>query len=48
MEKGKSRENPYFLDFKLENKRINTESNVDYYKPFFDVSLGGPALMIYG
>lgn len=41
-------ENKYFLDYRKENKRIVTETNVDWYKPVFDVSLGSPALMIYG
>jgi len=41
-------ENKYFLDYRMENKRIVTETNVDWYKPVFDVSLGSPALMIYG
>ncbi|GAB3668456.1 hypothetical protein GCM10028791_43840 [Echinicola sediminis] len=41
-------ENRYFLDYKLIDKKIMTETNVDWYKPIFDVSLGAPVLMIYG
>lgn len=32
-------------DSKKENNRIVTDSNVDWYKPVFDVSLGSPALI---
>ena len=46
--KTKTTENQYFLDYKLTGKKIMTETNVDWYKPIFDVSLGDPALMIYG
>lgn len=41
-------ENQYFLDYILTDKKFRTETNVDWYKPIFDVSLGDPALMIYG
>lgn len=46
--KPQRQENNYFLDYRKDNKRIVTETNVDWYKPIFDVSLGSPALMIYG
>mgnify|MGYP000114160139 CR=1 FL=1 len=46
--KPRSSENQYFLDYKLTDKKITTETDVDWYKPIFDVSLGDPALMIYG
>lgn len=41
-------ERSYFLDYvKLANS-FETKSNLDWRKPFFDVSLGSPALVIYG
>jgi len=46
--KSQNRDNQYFLDYRKENKKILTETNVDWYKPVFDVSLGSPALMIFG
>ena len=46
--KTKTTENQNFLDYKLTGKKFTTETNVDWYKPIFDVSLGDPALMIYG
>lgn len=42
------KENQYFIDYKLNDKKITTETDVDWYKPNFDVSLVEPALMIYG
>jgi hypothetical protein len=47
-DKTKAIKNQYFLDYNLTNKKIKTATNVDWYKPIFDVSLGDPALMIYG
>jgi len=47
-EKTNTKECQYYLDYKLIDKKILTETNVDWYKPNFDVSLGGPSLMIYG
>ncbi len=46
--KTQSTANKYFLDYSLQDKKIKTETNVDWYKPNFDVSLGDSALMIYG
>ncbi len=46
--KTKTIENLYFLDYILTDKKFTTETNVDWYKPIFDISLGDPALMIYG
>lgn len=46
--KPKIQSNLYFLDYRKANKKISTETNVDWYKPVFDVSLGSPALLIYG
>ncbi|MEO1010533.1 MAG: hypothetical protein AAFX53_04455 [Bacteroidota bacterium] len=46
--KPQTKNNQYFLDYSLKDKKITTETNVDWYKPLFDVSLGEPALMIYG
>lgn len=46
--KFKTRENLYFLDYKKSSSKIQTDTNVDWYKPAFNVSLGDPALMIYG
>ncbi|TRZ42181.1 hypothetical protein [Robertkochia solimangrovi] len=46
--KTQTKENQYFLDYNLKDKKVTTETNVDWYKPIFDVSLGEPALMIYG
>lgn len=46
--KTKTTENQYFLDYTLTDKKIATETNVDWYKPIFDISLGDPALMIFG
>lgn len=40
--------NQYYLNYALNGKKIVHETNVDWYKPIFDVSLGAPALMIYG
>jgi len=40
--------NPYQIIYNCTNKKIETETNVDYYKPYLDVSLSAPALMIYG
>lgn len=40
--------NQYFYDYKPSNNKILTETNADEDKPLFDVSLGEPALMIYG
>lgn len=47
---GKEKQNgsQYFLDYSLKKNKIHTETNVDWYKPIFDVSLGAPSLMIYG
>lgn len=47
-DKTRSTKNQYFLDYKLTGKKITTETDVDWYKPVFDVSLAEPALMIYG
>lgn len=38
----------YFLDYIKEKKQIKTNTNVDWYYPDFHLSLGDPALMIYG
>ena len=38
----------YFVDYQKDNKKIKTQTNVDWYKPVFDVSVGSPALMIFG
>ena len=46
--KTSTTEDQYFLDYNLTNKKITTETNADWYKPFFDTSLGDPALIIYG
>ena len=46
--KSKAQENLYFLNYRKGNKRISTDTNVDWYKPVFDVALGSPALIIYG
>jgi hypothetical protein len=46
--KPQKQENKYFMDYRKENKKIVTETNVDWCEPVFDVSLGSPALMIYG
>ncbi len=46
--KTQEKENQYFIDYKHNDKKIETETNVDWYKPQFDVSLGQPALMIFG
>lgn len=46
--KTQTPEHQYFIDYSLTGKKITTETNVDWYKPIFDVSLGNPALMIYG
>jgi hypothetical protein len=46
--KTQAKENQYYLDYELNDKKISTETNVDWYKPIFDVSLGEPSLMIYG
>ena len=46
--KAQDKENQYYLDYKVNNNKILTETDVDWYKPVFDVSLGKPALMIYG
>ncbi|NHN24853.1 hypothetical protein FIA58_004105 [Flavobacterium jejuense] len=42
------KENQYYLDYKRNNNKIVTQTDVDWYKPTFDVSLGEPALIIYG
>lgn len=47
-DKYKIKENLYYLDYKKSSKNIQTDTNVDWYKPAFNVSLGDPALMIYG
>ncbi|WP_242204184.1 hypothetical protein [Aestuariivivens insulae] len=46
--KPQTEENQYFIDYHKTNNKIETNTNVDWYKPVFDVSLGSPALMIYG
>lgn len=46
--KPQTTENQYYLHYNFTGKKITTETNVDWYKPSFDVSLGEPALMIYG
>lgn len=37
----------FFLFYKKEENKISTYSNVSWYTPLFDVSLGEPALMIF-
>lgn len=46
--KTQTTENQHFIDYNLTAKKITTETNVDLYKPIHDVSLGDPALVIYG
>jgi hypothetical protein len=46
--KTQKKENQYFLDYSLKDKKMITETNVDWYKPRFDISLGDQALMIFG
>ena len=38
---------PYFINYIREKRRIKTASNINWYKPTFDVSAGQPALVIY-
>lgn len=38
----------FFLYYKNDGDKIGTYSNVTWYKPLFDISLGEPALMIFG
>jgi len=46
--KSQAKKPQYFLDYKLNDKKITTDTDVDWYKPIFDVSLGYPALIIFG
>jgi hypothetical protein len=48
LESPESEKISFFLDYRKENKKIATNTNVDWYKPKFDVSLSAPALMIFG
>ena len=41
-------ENLYHLTYDKTSGKMETETNVDWYKPKFDISLGQPALMILG
>jgi len=45
--KPQTKENQYFLDYTLNDNTITTNTDVDWYKPIFDVSLGDPTLMVY-
>lgn len=46
--KAKIPENQYFIDYQWTDKKISAETNVDGHEPLLQVSLGEPALMIYG
>jgi len=46
--KEKKKENLYFIDYLIKNKKIETKTNVDWYEPNFDVSINDSALIIYG
>lgn len=46
--KTQTKENQYLRDYRLNDKKITTKASPNWYKPTFDVSLGEPALMIYG
>lgn len=41
-------QNLYYFDYRFSNNKISVESNVDWYKPDYNVSLSAPALMIFG
>ncbi len=41
-------EQSYFIDYVKLTNSFETKSNIDWYTPLFDVSLGSPALVIYG
>lgn len=45
--KTNSRENQYSKEYTLNNNKIIAKTNMDWYKPNYDLSLGGPALIIY-
>ena len=45
--KGEEEPNEYFQKYEVVHKKLQTSTNVDWYKPYFDVSIGKPALLIY-
>lgn len=47
-EKADKHQGSYYLDYKKESKTINTDTNVERKHHTFNVSLGEPALMIFG
>lgn len=40
--------NKYYLLYRYMKSKVKAETNVDWYKPSFDTSLGAPAIVIYG
>jgi hypothetical protein len=48
LESHKSEKISFFLDYRKKNKKIATNTNVDWSNPVFDVSVSAPALMIFG
>lgn len=46
--KAQTKKNQYFLNYRLKDEKIMTDTDVDWYKPIFNVSIGNPALVIFG